>query len=99
MSSYFDAKSVLFNGCGTKPPRAAVINIDDEYGRTLSESRASASERVILYGMRAGDFRALNVKLKEDGSFFDLWTPQGSIKIETALIGGINVYNILAAAA
>jgi UDP-N-acetylmuramoyl-L-alanyl-D-glutamate--2,6-diaminopimelate ligase len=99
MSSYFDAKSVLFNGCGTRPPHAAAINIDDEYGRSLSDSWKGESERVILYGMRAGDFRALNVELKQDGSVFDLWTPQGTAKIETALIGGINVYNILAAAA
>src|SRR5260221_162264 len=35
MEEYFRAKQVLFEGCGTTPPRAAVINIDDEYGRQL----------------------------------------------------------------
>src|SRR5262249_14085724 len=99
MASYFDAKSVLFNGCGTRPPRSAVINIDDEYGRNVSDSWKGESERVILYGMHAGDFRALNVELRQDGSVFDLWTPQGSVKMQTAMIGAINVYNILAAAA
>src|SRR5262249_57396410 len=54
MSSYFDAKSVLFNGCGTNPPRTAVINCDDEYGAKLAKTRASINERVILYGIDGG---------------------------------------------
>jgi UDP-N-acetylmuramoyl-L-alanyl-D-glutamate--2,6-diaminopimelate ligase len=99
MATYFNAKSALFDGCGSRPPRAAVINVDDEYGRKLFETRKSPSEQVILYGMQAGDFRALNIDLRQEGSTFDLYTPQGSVKIQTALIGGINVYNILAAAA
>src|SRR6202020_1516964 len=32
MEEYFAAKRVLFEGCGTEPPRCAVINGDDEYG-------------------------------------------------------------------
>src|SRR5215467_11850990 len=99
MSSYFDAKSVLFNGCGTRPPRAAVINADDEYGRMLATTRLNASESVIRYGMKEGDFRAANVDLRPDGTTFEIATAAGRAKIETALIGGINVYNILAAAA
>jgi UDP-N-acetylmuramoyl-L-alanyl-D-glutamate--2,6-diaminopimelate ligase len=99
MDSYFAAKSILFLGCGSRPPRAAVINADDEYGQTLAQTKASASEQVILYGVQNGDFRATNIDLKQDGTAFDLVTPSGTAKIETALIGGINVYNILAAAA
>jgi UDP-N-acetylmuramoyl-L-alanyl-D-glutamate--2,6-diaminopimelate ligase len=99
MAAYFDAKNVLFNGCGTKPPRVAVINTDDEYGQTLAQTRAGLHESVLLYGIQEGDFRATNVDLKPDGSFFDLVTPGGTVKVETALIGGINVYNILSAAA
>jgi UDP-N-acetylmuramoyl-L-alanyl-D-glutamate--2,6-diaminopimelate ligase len=99
MDSYFEAKSILFLGCGTRPPRAAVINADDEYGVTLAHTKAVKSERVILYGIQNGDFRATNIELKLDGTTFDLVTSDGITKIETALIGGINVYNILAAAA
>jgi len=99
MPSYFDAKRVLFDGCGTRPPRTAVINVDDEYGAKLATTRANTNERVILYGIHSGHFRAKNVELKPDGSTFDLVSAQGSLKVETALIGGINVYNILAAAA
>lgn len=99
MDNYFEAKSILFLGCGTRPPRAAVINADDEYGQSLGQSRKTLSQQVILYGIQNGDFRATNIDLQQDGTTFDLVTPSGSVKIETALIGGINIYNILAAAA
>jgi UDP-N-acetylmuramoyl-L-alanyl-D-glutamate--2,6-diaminopimelate ligase len=99
MDSYFEAKSILFLGCGTRPPRASVINADDEYGQSLGQSRKTLSQQVILYGIQNGDFRATNIELHHDGTKFDLVTPSGSIRIETALIGGVNVYNILAAAA
>jgi UDP-N-acetylmuramoyl-L-alanyl-D-glutamate--2,6-diaminopimelate ligase len=99
MDSYFEAKSILFLGCGSRPPRAAVINADDEYGQSLAQVKKNASEQVILYGVQNGDFRATNIELKQDGTTFDLVTPAGAAKIKTALIGGINVYNILAAAA
>jgi UDP-N-acetylmuramoyl-L-alanyl-D-glutamate--2,6-diaminopimelate ligase len=99
MDSYFKAKSILFAGCGSPPPRAAVINADDEYGLSLAQIKGSASEQVILYGIQNGDFRATNIDLRPDGTTFDLLTPEGTTRFETALIGGINVYNILAAAA
>jgi UDP-N-acetylmuramoyl-L-alanyl-D-glutamate--2,6-diaminopimelate ligase len=99
MQTYFDAKSILFVGCGTPPPRTAVINVDDEYGRMLAASNHGRSPRLITYGIQSGDFCANDVDLKPDGTVFELVTPQGSVKIRTALIGGINIYNILAAAA
>jgi UDP-N-acetylmuramoyl-L-alanyl-D-glutamate--2,6-diaminopimelate ligase len=99
MSSYFEAKSMLFLGCGSRPPRAAVINADDEYGKALAQTRKSSGEEITLYGIQGGDFRAVNIHLKQDGTAFELATPIGSTKIETALIGGVNVYNTLAAAA
>jgi UDP-N-acetylmuramoyl-L-alanyl-D-glutamate--2,6-diaminopimelate ligase len=99
MDSYFEAKSILFLGCGSRPPRAAVINADDEYGRSMAQTRATGSEQIILYGIQNGDFRATNIDLKPDGTTFDLSTSSGITKFESALIGGINVYNILAAAA
>ena len=99
MDAYFAAKSMLFTGCGTRPPHAAVINGDDEFGKRLAHTRKSANEQVTLYGIESGDFRAINLDLKQDGTTFDLVTPAGGARITTALIGGINVYNILAAAA
>src|ERR1041385_1857877 len=99
MNNYYEAKSVLFLGCGTRPPRAAVINVDDEYGLSLAQTNKASWEQVIHFGIQNGEFRATNIDLQQDGTKFDLVTPSGSLKIETALIGGVNVYNILAAAA
>ncbi len=99
MERYFAAKSILFTGCGAPSPRAVVINADDEYGQILANTKARATEKVILYGIHNGDFRATNIDLKPDGTTFDLVTPGNTTRIQTALIGGINVYNILAAAA
>jgi UDP-N-acetylmuramoyl-L-alanyl-D-glutamate--2,6-diaminopimelate ligase len=99
MEAYFDARSFLFRGNGAALPRAAAVNVDDEYGRILAQTRAGDSEQVILYGIDHGDLRAVNLDLRADGSAFDMVTPHGRTRITTALIGRINVYNILAAAA
>ena len=72
MDSYFEAKSILFLGCGTRPPRASVINADDEYGQSLGQSRKTLSQHVILYGIQNGDFKATNIDLQQDGTKFDL---------------------------
>ena len=99
MQSYFEAKSMLFLGCGTPPPSMAVINADDEYGKSLAQTRNGSGGETLLYGLQAGDFRAVNINLQQDGTAFDLVTPAGSARIETALIGSVNIYNILAGAA
>ncbi|HYL93129.1 MAG TPA: UDP-N-acetylmuramoyl-L-alanyl-D-glutamate--2,6-diaminopimelate ligase [Alphaproteobacteria bacterium] len=99
MASYFAAKRMLFEGAGARPPRAAVINIEDEYGSALVDVTRRSSEQVISYGIDYGDFHAANLDLGPRGSEFDLISPAGSVHIQTALIGRINVYNILAAAA
>ena len=39
MEEYFASKQVLFEGCGTDPPRVAVLNADDEYGQKLAEAQ------------------------------------------------------------
>src|SRR5271154_5952619 len=58
MEDYFRAKRGLFEGCGTEPPRAAVLNIDDEYGRELLEVSKKKSAVVFSYGLASGDFHA-----------------------------------------
>jgi UDP-N-acetylmuramoyl-L-alanyl-D-glutamate--2,6-diaminopimelate ligase len=100
MSSYFDAKRLLFTGCGSPPPPFAIVNVDDEYGRKLVETtKTIPRQQLITYGIQDGDFRAGDVDLTPEGSSFTLATTQGSVRIRTALLGGINVYNTLAAAA
>src|ERR1700757_5017029 len=99
MDAYFAAKRVLFEGCGTEPPRAAVLNIDDEYGRQLLAFCRRRGSRVFSYGLANGDFHANSVVITGRGTRFDLVTPEETLAIFSPLIGKVNVYNILAASA
>jgi UDP-N-acetylmuramoyl-L-alanyl-D-glutamate--2,6-diaminopimelate ligase len=99
MDEYFAAKRVLFEGCGTDAPRAAVTNLDDEHGAKLAEFSRKRSAVVLTYGWNRGDFHAENVDISPRGTRFDLVTPQEKIAVFSPLIGRVNVYNILAAAA
>src|SRR5271165_5394391 len=98
MEDYFAAKRVLFEGCGTDPPRAVVTNSDDAYGAKLAEFSRRRSAVVLKYGWERGDLHAENVEITTRGTRFDLVTPEETVAVFSALIGRVNVYNILAAA-
>jgi len=99
MDEYFAAKRVLFEGCGTDPPRVSVINLDDEYGRKLAEFSRKRSSVVLTYGWDRGDFHVENVDITPRGTRFDLVAKTEKLAVFSPLIGRVNVYNILAAAA
>jgi len=99
MDEYFRAKQILFEGCGTEPPRAAMINIDDEHGRELLNLAGKKSQIVLSYGLATGDFHAESLDITPRGTRFRMATPAGPLDIWTPLIGKVNVYNVLAAAA
>src|SRR5277367_5406871 len=98
MEEYFAAKRVLFEGCGTDPPRAVVTNLDDEYGAKLAEFSRKRSSVVLKYGWERGDLHPEKVEITTRGTRFDLVMPEVKIAVFSALIGRVNVYNILAAA-
>jgi UDP-N-acetylmuramoyl-L-alanyl-D-glutamate--2,6-diaminopimelate ligase len=99
MESYFAAKRMLFEGCGAKPPRVAVINADDEYGRTLMDTGANLSEETISYGLEGADFQARNLDIQPQSTAFTLFGPDANIAVRSSLVGRVNVYNLLAASA
>jgi UDP-N-acetylmuramyl tripeptide synthase len=99
MEEYFRAKRMLFEGCGTDPPRAAVLNIDDEYGRQLLKLARRRAPVVLSYGLASGDFHAESVEITPRGTRFQMVTPSGKIAMWSPLIGNVNVYNVLAASA
>jgi UDP-N-acetylmuramoyl-L-alanyl-D-glutamate--2,6-diaminopimelate ligase len=99
MEEYFHAKRVLFEGCGTDPPRAVVTNLDDEYGTQLAGFSRKRSRTVLTYGWDRGDFHADKTEITPRGTRFDMVTPSEKLAIFSPLIGRVNVYNILAAAA
>ena len=99
MDGYFASKEILFRGCGTNPPRVSVINIDDLAGQKLAEVSAGVGSDVFTYGLDQGDFHVGNLDICLSGARFDMTMPQGTVAIASPLIGRVNVYNLLAAAA
>lgn len=98
MEEYFAAKRLLFEGLGARPPRAAVLNIDDAHGRELIGFCRSRSQ-VFTYGYSSGDFHAEKVTVGPSGTSFRLVALFGAIPVNSPLIGRVNVYNMLAASA
>lgn len=98
MEEYFAAKRVLFEGCGTDVPRAVVTNLDDEYGAKVAEFSRKKSSVVLKYGWERGDLHTEKVEITTRGTRFDLVMPEGKLAVFSALIGRVNVYNMLAAA-
>lgn len=97
MDAYFGAKSRLFEGQDAAPPEHAVINYDDEWGRQIRLDRAT---RAWWYGMTpAASLRATNVVSTFNGLRCNLAYDGGTLKIQSPMVGQINVYNILAACA
>ncbi|HSZ01706.1 MAG TPA: UDP-N-acetylmuramoyl-L-alanyl-D-glutamate--2,6-diaminopimelate ligase [Terriglobales bacterium] len=98
MEEYFDAKQILFEGCGTDPPRVVVLNAEDEYGQKLAKVSKKQGSEVLLYGLNSGALHAGKVDITSRGTRFDLVTPEEVLPVFSPLIGKVNVYNILAAA-
>jgi len=93
MEDYFRAKAALFE---KGQVRNRVINRDDPYGVRLLEK---VGNDALTFGMDCGDIRLRGkVESSERGSRFLLDTPWGEIRVDTALPGRFNIYNIMAAA-
>jgi UDP-N-acetylmuramoyl-L-alanyl-D-glutamate--2,6-diaminopimelate ligase len=103
MERYFAAKLKLFQGVGAVPPRVAVINLDDPYGkRIVTEVTRS---QVVTYGLDASavshrlDFMAQDIRIAAGETRFRMTTPAGAVDIRSSLTGRVNIYNLLAASA
>jgi UDP-N-acetylmuramoyl-L-alanyl-D-glutamate--2,6-diaminopimelate ligase len=91
---YFAAKRRLFKGTGSGAPDVAVVNADDPYSAQL----AGLARRTMTFGLKpACDLTAKKFSLSFDGLEFTAHTPAGNIEVHSALVGRINVYNILGA--
>lgn len=101
MDSYFEAKRRLFellvNG---RSGRAAVINMDDEYGRRLS--REVAGLPVTTFGLqrpRNVQYSAIGVRSIRTATQYTLMSGEQPVSLALPTIGSYNVQNSLAAVA
>ena len=99
MENYFRAKCGLFLGCGTEPPRVAILNRDDEWSEQLLKLAHKHCEKVFTYGLSKGDFHAEKLEMTASGTRFDMVTPEHRVEVFSPLLGKVNVYNLLAASA
>jgi UDP-N-acetylmuramoyl-L-alanyl-D-glutamate--2,6-diaminopimelate ligase len=94
LDEYFAAKRRLFEGLGARPPLCGVVNADDPRAAEL----AGLAQRTLTYGIENNaDISAKKFSLAFSGLEFTAQTPAGRVEIVSALVGRINVYNILAA--
>src|SRR6266581_4468252 len=97
MEEYFLAKRLLFDGAGAPPPRFAVLNRDDPYAARIPASNGTG---VFWYGLgEDATVRASGISSTVNGLRFDVQYGQTRFSIESALLGRVNIYNILAACA
>jgi UDP-N-acetylmuramoyl-L-alanyl-D-glutamate--2,6-diaminopimelate ligase len=92
MEDYFLAKRRLF----TTGPGAAVVNVDDSYGRRL----AAELEEPITFSLNGpATYSTSEIKTGLGGSRFTALTPDGPVALRSPLRGRFNVANVLAALA
>ncbi len=92
MAAYGAAKARLFTWPGL---RAAVINADDPFGRSLIDAARARDVRLLTYGFAAADIVATGMVMDRDGIGLDVATPWGSAKLRTRVVGAFNVHNLL----
>jgi UDP-N-acetylmuramoyl-L-alanyl-D-glutamate--2,6-diaminopimelate ligase len=95
MEKYFAAKQELFTPAESAPPRWAVVNVDDGYGRQIA---VSPETKMLRYGFEAGaDLRASGLEFGFEGLRFNVEHGGQKFPLVSPLVGRINAYNVLAA--
>jgi UDP-N-acetylmuramoyl-L-alanyl-D-glutamate--2,6-diaminopimelate ligase len=93
MAQYWQAKAVLFEWPDLK---AAVVNVDDEQGSMLAVKLASSSIDLWTVSMSGpARIQARDIELGRQGLRFAVCEGDESHVLETVLIGGFNVSNLL----
>lgn len=98
MQAYGAAKAKLFATAGMTH---AVVNVDDEFGRTLAAFCAVTNGlQLIRYGVgpeaEYAELRATNIRNNATGIAFDVYGAFGNATVQTCVLGTFNVSNLLA---
>ena len=98
IENYFGSKKKLFTKIlknSSKENNIAIINIDDDYGKTIFNELGN---RAVTYSMLSSeaDYWAENYEITQDGIVAEINTHKGKIELKSNLIGLHNLYNLLA---
>ncbi len=93
MRAYAEAKARLFTELG---PAAAVINVDDAFGRELV-GRVSAPVIRVSRHMGGADIWPVSATVDAGGIRARVRTPRGEVNLASRLFGGHNLENLLLA--
>lgn len=96
MEEYFASKSKLFTDFVAQEKNGfAVINVDDQWGRQLSQR---VGGKIFRYSLSSdAEIKPAQVAYSEKGIEAVVNTPIGNIKISSSLMGAYNLQNIMAA--
>jgi UDP-N-acetylmuramoyl-L-alanyl-D-glutamate--2,6-diaminopimelate ligase len=100
MQKYSASKQRLFEGQGAPQPKFAVINVDDDFGRKLTNVCCRRGSSVLTYGLAPGaDLVAESIELTPQGTRFTLSAKGNRYPVTSPLIGKVNVYSLVASIA
>ncbi len=92
MNSYFAAKSKLFSQLDEGA--FVVTNLDDSYG-----AKVEGKNKITFGTTEKADINARDWQVSREGTILNIRTPKGAVKVNSALVGDFNVYNLLSAVA
>jgi len=93
IEEYGAAKRKLFEELH---PGAAVVNVDDEFGRRLARELTSEVMRVSASG-GAADLRVTSSAIDARGIFAMVQTPKGEVELRSPMLGAHNLENLVLA--
>jgi len=93
MQAYAEAKFRLFGARGVSH---AVINVDDDWGRSFADRLRDSAIEVIGYGLGEGRLRAGPVEQDESGMRFRVEGEWGAGEVAAPVLGAFNASNLLA---
>ena len=98
MEAYFEAKATLFRE-HLAAEGTAVLNADDPWGRRLADELERSGRTVWRFGEAADAVLGVrNLRISLGGFEGELFSPAGTWKVRSPLVGAHNVQNVLAAA-
>ncbi|MFZ1865703.1 MAG: UDP-N-acetylmuramoyl-L-alanyl-D-glutamate--2,6-diaminopimelate ligase [Polyangiales bacterium] len=94
LEAYFETKARLFTELA---PRCAVIHVDDPFGARLAARISMRTLRCSRFAESGAEICARDWSLTRDGIRAEVRTPDGSVELQSPMLGEHNLENLLVA--